>query len=183
MVTSEKPIAVLTGVTGYLGSQILNTFLNGEVKDLFRIRATVRNKDNQAKMKPLVDFFGQEALDRVEFVNADLMNEASLFAAIEGATYVVHSASPVAASGDSGADLIAPAINGALGVLRACAKHGVKRLVITSSISSACAQREDRRVPFYNETFWSDEEWIDDKPYFKGKTLAEKAVWDFQRDS
>lgn len=57
---SVKPLVVITGVTGYLGSQVLSEFLIGEGKDRYRIRATVRDKTNQRKLEPLVKFFGEK---------------------------------------------------------------------------------------------------------------------------
>jgi uncharacterized protein YbjT (DUF2867 family) len=51
--SSSKPVVVITGVTGFLGSQVLNEFLNGEGHGKFEIRATVRDKTNLVKLKPL----------------------------------------------------------------------------------------------------------------------------------
>jgi uncharacterized protein YbjT (DUF2867 family) len=48
--TTEKPWVVITGVSGYVGSQVLSEFLKGEGRDQFRIRATVRDANNQAKL-------------------------------------------------------------------------------------------------------------------------------------
>ena len=50
---NEKPLLLITGVTGYVGSQVLNEFLTGEGKETYKIRATVRDKNNTKKMKPL----------------------------------------------------------------------------------------------------------------------------------
>lgn len=59
MVEVQKPLVVITGVSGYLGSQVLNEFLQGEGKDKYRIRATVRDKNNMNKLKPLLSYFGE----------------------------------------------------------------------------------------------------------------------------
>lgn len=94
MADSNLPLVLITGVTGFLGSHILNEFLQGEGKGKYRIRATVRDTTNDEKMKPLRDFFGP-VLDSVEFVNADCNDKASLDAAVQGTDFVVHTASPV----------------------------------------------------------------------------------------
>ena len=72
MVEAELPLVVITGVSGYVGSQVLNEFLRGEGKGKFRIRATVRDKNNQAKLAPLERFFGPELFKTIEFCSAEL---------------------------------------------------------------------------------------------------------------
>ena len=101
----EKPLVVITGVTGFLGSQVLNEFLCGEGKNRYRIRATVRDKTNQNKLKPLQDYF-KEKLNEVEFVNVNLEDQESIFLALEGAQFVVHTASPVGANPKNHDDMI-----------------------------------------------------------------------------
>ena len=105
------------------------------------------------------------------------MNEKSLATAIKGSNFVVHVASPI-----GGGDCIKPAVNGTMAVMRACHANRVSRLVITSSIAAcqnlAKADKPANRT--FNENHWSNP----DRPeglggYFKGKTLAEKAAWDF----
>jgi len=41
----EKPLIVVTGITGYIGSQILNHCIN-KLGDSYRIRGTVRNPND-----------------------------------------------------------------------------------------------------------------------------------------
>lgn len=110
--TQSKPVVVITGVTGFLGSQVLNEFLNGEGAGQFKIRATVRDRTNLSKLKPLQDYFG-EKLAEVEFFNADLNDAQSLEDAIKGCDFVVHTASPVGLSNPRNHDeMIKPAVNG-----------------------------------------------------------------------
>ena len=71
MVESKKPTVLVTGVTGFVGSQILNEFLCGEGAGRYNIRATVRDKTNFAKMKVLKDYFGPK-YEEIEFVNVDV---------------------------------------------------------------------------------------------------------------
>jgi len=62
MVESTKPIVVITGVSGFVGSFVLREFLLGEGAGKYQIRATVRDKNNEAKLKPLKDYFGAAKL-------------------------------------------------------------------------------------------------------------------------
>ena len=73
----------------------------------------------------------------MELFEADLTKPETFESAIEGADYVVHTASPfpLAAPKDENT-LIKPAVEGTLGILNACVKHKVKRCVITSSVAS-----------------------------------------------
>ena len=71
----SKPIVTITGISGYVGSQVCLYFLKcGQ----FKIRGTVRSKTNTAKIQPLKDAFG-DLFDEIELVEADLLNENSLF--------------------------------------------------------------------------------------------------------
>lgn len=59
----------------------------------FKVRGTVRDKSNKQKIDPLREAFG-ENFEHLELVEADLNDAASLDRAIEGANFVVHTASP-----------------------------------------------------------------------------------------
>lgn len=64
------------------------------------MRGTVRNKNDEAKVQPLREAFGDELFSQLELVEADLMDEASMINALAGSTYVVHVASPFFSSDD-----------------------------------------------------------------------------------
>ena len=84
------------------------------------MRGTVRSKTNPVKIEPLKEAFG-EHFEKLELVEADLLNEESLFKAIEGSTYVVHTASPFPIAAPKHEDeLIKPAVEGTTAVLKAC---------------------------------------------------------------
>ena len=174
---SGKPIVTLTGISGYLGSLTCLEF----IKDGgYRVRGTVRDKDNQEKIAPLRTAFGAH-FDKLELVNADLTDEQSLINAIKGSTYVVHLASPFFFSKDENA-LIKPAVDGTNAVMKACELAGVRRCVVTSSCASIfnVASTDKPANGIFTEANWSNP----DRPegidgYSKSKTLAEKAAWDF----
>jgi dihydroflavonol-4-reductase len=153
----KKPLVVITGVSGYLGSQILATFVIGDGRGNYRVRATVRDKNNEAKMKPLRDAL-EEAYSEVEFFNADLLNEDGWSTAIEGADYVVHTASPVQMNNPTDHDiLIKPAVNGVDYVMKAAIRHGVKRVVMTSSVAAVMSVPERDAPEVFDESCWSEE--------------------------
>lgn len=81
----------------------------------------VRDKDNEMKMGPLYEHFTKEQLDKVDFVSANLNDEEEIEKAIEGSTYVIHTASPVAVADPTDEnELVTPAVNGAVNVMKAC---------------------------------------------------------------
>lgn len=102
----------------------------------YKVRGTVRNTKNPTKLEPLKKAFG-ELFDQLELVEADLDNEQSIHDAIEGCTYVVHTASPFPLEKPKDEQvLIKPAVQGTLAALRGAQKHKVKRVVVTSSVVS-----------------------------------------------
>ena len=121
----------------------------------------------------------------MEFVEADLLDEASLKAAVAGSTYVVHTASPFYFGAKTEEEVCKPAVDGTMAVVKACKEHGVKRCVITSSCGAVkfgyAADDKDRPA----ENLFTEEHWTKcDTPgvdfYIKSKTYAEKAAWDYQ---
>jgi dihydroflavonol-4-reductase len=90
----------------------------------------------------------------------------------------VHCASPLPfKQPEDEMELIKPAVEGTLAVLRAAHKHKVKRVVITSSTLTIYQRKPENIKELYNEEDWSDAEVC--APYEKSKLLAEKAAWDF----
>ncbi len=129
----SKPVVLITGVSGYLGSQVALVYL----KDgSYTVRGTVRDCSNAKKIEPLKKAFG-ENFNRLTLVEANLDDKDSIIASIKGADYVVHTASPFPLKEPKNEnELINPAVNGTLAVMEACKVHKVKRVVITSSIAS-----------------------------------------------
>src|SRR4029077_5064636 len=99
--------------------------------------------------------------------------------AARGCEYVLHVASPLPPSVPKHEDeLIVPAREGTLRVLRASRDAGVKRVVLTSSFAAIGYGHKVREMPF-DETDWTDPNGDDVAAYTKSKTLAERAAWDF----
>ena len=81
MAQADKPLCVVTGISGYAGSQVAYSLLQDGT---YRVRGTVRDKNNEAKIAPLREAFGDK-WDEIELVEADLLNADSLMAACAGA--------------------------------------------------------------------------------------------------
>jgi dihydroflavonol-4-reductase len=121
---------------------------------------------------------GVEAGNRLSFVAADLESDAGWPEAVAGCAYVLHVASPLPASVPRHeGELIVPAREGTLRVLRASRDAGVKRVVLTSSFAAIGYGHKPQVEPF-DETTWTDLTGHVEA-YPKSKTLAERAAWEF----
>ncbi|MGA8267110.1 MAG: aldehyde reductase [Candidatus Acidiferrales bacterium] len=170
----SNPILV-TGGSGFIGSHcILQLLAAGH-----QVRTTVRSLKREGDVRAMLKEGGAVPGDRLSFFAADLENDAGWPEAVAGCEYVLHVASPFPASVPKHEDeLIVPAREGALRVLRASRNAGVKRVVLTSSFAAIGYGQEPRQKPF-DETNWTDPNASDVLPYAKSKTLAERAAWDF----
>jgi nucleoside-diphosphate-sugar epimerase len=166
---------LVTGGSGFIGSHsILQLLAAGH-----QVRTTVRSPKREADVRAMLKEGGAEPGDRLSFVVADLERDAGWTAAVAGCECVLHVASPFPTGIPKNEDeLIVPAREGTLRVLRASRDAGVKRVVLTSSFAAIGYGREPQKAPF-DETSWTDPSGQDVRPYVKSKTLAERAAWDF----
>ena len=166
---------LVTGGSGFIGSHcILQLLAAGH-----QVRTTVRNLKREGDVRALLKTGGAEPGDRLSFAAADLEKDAGWSQAVAGCDYVLHVASPFPPNvPDDENELIVPAREGALRVLRASRDAGVKRVVLTSSFAAIGYGQRPQEAPF-NETNWTDPNGDDVRPYVKSKTLAERAAWDF----
>jgi len=172
MPPSSSPILV-TGANGFVA---LHTILQLLAKG-YSVRGTLRNTSQGDQIKATLAKFSDQT-NRIEFVRADLMQDDGWAGAVQGCEYVMHLASPfpLHAPEDEN-ELIAPARDGTLRVLRAANAAGVKRVVLISSMLAVRAGHEGENRTF-DEQDWANLE-HNIPPYPKSKALAERAAWDF----
>ncbi len=169
-----RDLVLVTGGSGFLAGHCILALLNAG----HDVRATLRSPDREAGLREALRSAGVEANARLQVAIADLMGDEGWDAAVSGCTYVLHVASPLAAAAPKNEDeLIRPALEGTLRVLRAAHRAGVKRVVLTSSFASIGYGRMLKRP--YDERDWTDPAAPGLAAYPKSKTLAEKAAWDF----
>ena len=165
---------LVTGATGFVAGHCIAEL----IEHGYDVRATVRDIAATGRRVHLEKL----AADRggsIQFVQADLDRDDGWMPAVTDCDYVMHTASPFpgAPPKDPG-ELVRPAVDGTLRVLRACAaSETVQRIVITSSIAAVSAGREPGDHTVRTEQDWS----VLDRStaYQQSKTLAERAAWDF----
>ena len=168
-------LVLVTGASGYIATHVVRLLQ----QQGYRVRATVRSLKNEEKVKPLRELC-PDAKHPVELVEADLMNDECWVPAVKGCAYVLHMASPFPAEKPANDDeIILPAVNGTLAVLKAC-DEGVKRVVVTSSATAITSGSDATEKPFTEED-WTDTEKATGA-YVKSKPLAERAAWDFVKN-
>lgn len=170
-------VVLVTGGSGFVGAHCILRLL----QDDYRVRTTVRSPDREDDVREMLTR-GYAAPDAdVTFAVADLTSDDGWADAVAGCDYVVHVASPFPLGVPKHEDeLIVPAREGALRVLRAARDADVKRVVLTSSFAAMSYGLPPRSTPF-TEDDWTDVS-ADVSAYTKSKTLAERAAWDFVAD-
>jgi nucleoside-diphosphate-sugar epimerase len=170
---------LVTGGSGFLGGWCLVELL----KRGYRARTTVRDLAREGEVRAGVGSH-VDLRDRLSVHAADLTSEEGWREAIDGCEHVLHVASPFPAAQPKDADeLIVPAREGTLRVLRTSLEAGAKRIVVTSSVAAvrnagADGNRGGREL---TESDWSDPENTRSTPYTRSKTIAELAAWDYMR--
>jgi dihydroflavonol-4-reductase len=168
--TAPKTVLV-TGGSGYIAAYVIAEL----IRQGFAVRATVRNLSREAEVRAALTKITDPS--NIKFFAADLNSDAGWAEAVAGCTYVQHVASPLPSSNPKDDDeLVRPARDGALRVMKAARDAGVKRVVMTASV--ACiAYGHGSSTKTYTEADWTDETNLaDTSPYERSKTIAERAV-------
>ncbi len=165
-----SPVLV-TGGSGYVGTQLIAAWL----RDGQQVRTTVRSLDGEADLRTAVRR-GAGDDSGVEVVVADLTADEGWRAAATGCEEIHHVASPMIVAKDPD-ELIGPARDGTLRVLRAARDVGARREVLTSSVTAI--GYSPKPIRDYTEADWTDPDTPGLPGYPRSKAVAERAAWDF----
>lgn len=167
---------LVTGATGFIAQHCVLQLLDAG----YRVRGTARSTDRDGTVRDALRpaLAAPDTLDRYETVATDLTADQGWDGAVAGCRFVLHVASPIPREAPKDeAEIITPARDGTLRVLRAAAQAGVERVVLTSSLAAVLYGRDRSRT--FDESDWSDVGAKSIGAYEKSKTVAERAAWDF----
>jgi nucleoside-diphosphate-sugar epimerase len=162
---------LVTGGSGYLGTRLIADLLRSGTE----VRTTVRSLDSEAELRAAIRR-GEADDAGLELVVASLTEDDGWAAAATGVDGIYHVASPMIQTANPD-DVVIPARDGTLRVLRAARDANVPRVVMTSSF--AAIGYSPKPVRDYTEDDWTDPDTPGLAAYPLSKAVAERAAWDF----
>jgi nucleoside-diphosphate-sugar epimerase len=176
--TESEGTVLVSGGTGFLGGWCIATLLERG----YDVRTTARDPAREQAVRDAVKSAGIDAGPRLTVLAADLTADDGWAEAATGCRYVMHVASPFPPVQPKNPDeLIVPARDGALRVLRAALEAGVERIAMTSSVAAIRGGREASPDAPHTEADWTDSADTSRTPYVRSKTIAEQAAWEHVR--
>ena len=171
---TDKTVLV-TGGTGFVGVHcILQLLQQG-----YTVKTTIRSLRKKDDVLKMLEPAGDARFQQLEFIEADLTKDTNWDKAAMHCRYVLHVASPITLIVPKKEDeMIIPAVEGTLRVLKAARDAGVKRVVMTSNFGAVGYSHKDTAT-IITEECWTDPNEKGLSVYNKSKVLAEKAAWDF----
>jgi len=172
--TNKGKIVLVTGGSGFIAVHCIVKLL----RQGYTVRTTLRSLSRQNEVKEMLGNGGPTSFDNLSFIEADLTADKNWKEAITGCDYVLHVASPTPAIKFTHEDeLISPAKDGVLRVLKTSKEAGVKRVVLTSAFGAIGVGHKNRTTA-YTENDWTNLD-ANIHPYQKSKTIAEQTAWAF----
>lgn len=167
---------LVTGATGFIAGHVILQLLDAG----HEVRGTARAAGSAARLNEALSRYAGRPV-AIDLVAANLERDDGWAEAVAGMDFVQHVASPFPSGVPKDPDeLIRPATDGALRVLKASRAAGVKRVVMTSSMAAIAYGWGENRPAVLTEEHWSNPDNLkDNTAYTRSKTIAERAAWDY----
>ncbi|OGM41061.1 hypothetical protein ABOM_010245 [Aspergillus bombycis] len=185
----QDQVVLITGASGFLASHVVDYFLRAG----YQVRGTVRSAATAEKVR---QSFPQYTAQLSFAIVEDVARPGAFDIAVEGVDGVIHTAAPFQIFGveDNERDLLKPAIDGTLNILKSVHEGApkVKRIVLTSSFAAMRnVSKGNWPGHVYSELDWNPATYeaaaAPGAPaglaYSTAKALAERAAWDFVKDN
>lgn len=147
----------------------------------YEVHTTVRSADKAAFLNNIP---GADSRLKI-FSGVDLLTPRSYEEAMTGCNVVLHTASPFFFAGQTEESLVPPAVEGTRNVLTTCAKLGVKKVVLTSSMAAVYMHFGSKS----GDHVFSEDDWTDEAAarankawYVLSKLKAEQLAWEMSRE-
>lgn len=121
----ERPIILVTGASGFLGTRIVEELLdpNSPIKASKVIGFDIKD-------------YSEEKKEGFSFILGDICDYSQVKKALEGIDIVIHSAAIIDWGTKSEEDVLESNLGGTKNIIEACKENGVKKLVYTSSLDA-----------------------------------------------
>jgi dihydroflavonol-4-reductase len=164
-------LVLVTGASGFVAGHCILRLLN----DVHKVRGTLQSLRRAGEVRQWLTKArgGDDPGDALSFVEAELTDSKSWDAAMDGVRYVLHVASPIPSRTPKDPDdLIVPARDGTLNVMRAASRALVERVVQASSSSANLYGRDNPNDHLFTEADWTDPDHRDNVPYTRAEFLS-----------
>ncbi len=168
---------LVTGGTGFVGGHVILQLLQKG----YHVHTTLRSLSRKDEVIDMMKTGGITDLSRLSFFETDLLKDDNWNEAMKNCDYVIHVASPIFLRlPDNEDEMIRPAVEGVIRVLKTARDAGVKRVVMTSNFGAVGYSHKNKAIPIAEEN-WTDPKEKGLSAYNKSKVMAERAAWDFMR--
>jgi len=171
----NKPLVLITGVTGFLGSHLCCLLL----KQGYRVVALRRNSNSEGLFKRVHEFHQLPSSFQPTWVTGDILNIDDIIPALGGVSAVFHCAALVSFAKKDKQRLMGHNVVGTRNMVNACLITGVKRFVYVSSVAALGRAMGDDD-PITENSVWVESKY--NSRYAISKYLAEQEVWRAQEE-
>ena len=163
---------LVTGGTGLVGAHLLYQICQSETK----VRAIKRERSNTNFVRQVFSYYTEKVglfFEKIEWVNADLLNISELDLAFQGVTKVYHCAAWISFNPKHKNKMMHTNIEGTANVVNLCLTHHIQKLCHVSSVAAIGCSRDGSSID--ENTLWINSP--ENSYYALSKYHSEMEVW------